>query len=773
VTVSSRGTRLVTVGGAAWAAAAYAVLFPSWSGAAAGVLAGAAGASLLLVRRRRGAWPAVAAVALAAAACTCGTVAAAQVGRAEAATAVGTDARGVVAVVTVTGRLDPSAAGDVWFDARASALGTGPRAITGDLPVRVGVPPTEEAGLADADLGTVLSVRGVSLRPDAGAREVAVIRASRVEVVEPTAGVWHVLAGMRAGFAQSAARLPDPGAALIPGLAVGDTSAVDAAAEQAMKASSLTHLTAVSGANCAIVVGLAFGGAALLGATRGLRIAAGMAALALFVLLVTPEPSVVRAAAMATIAMLAVGLGRSGSGLAVLGLAVALLLAVDPWLALEWGFALSVVATASLLVLARPLAARLSRALPDVLATAVAVPLAAQLACSPLLVLLDPQVPVLGVIANLLAAPAAPVATVLGLLACLAGPFPALQDGLSALAWVPASWIAGVAHTVAGIPAQRLPWLEGIPGAVLLAMLSAAVIVAIVARPGVGRLHRTLRAVALGAVALAAGIAAGQSALVSVAAPWTVPHRWQVAMCDVGQGDAILIRSAAAVALVDTGPDPEPLRRCLDRFGVARIDLLVLTHFDADHAGGADAVLGRVETVWHGPPDADGGRLLAALERGGARTRAVVSGDTVALGSARLRVHWPAPSYAEPGNDASVAVDVLGGRLPSVLLLGDLGEESQTRMRAAARLSAYDVVKVAHHGSADQDAALYHAVDADLALIAVGADNDYGHPRPSLLGLLQAAGARIARTDTDGAVAVWREGDRLRLWRERGVAPDR
>jgi competence protein ComEC len=169
-------------------------------------------------------------------------------------------------------------------------------------------------------------------------------------------------------------------------------------------------------------------------------VVAGLAALAGFVVLVTPEPSVVRAATMSAVAMLALLLGRRGSGLALLALAVCVLLAADPWLALSLGFALSVAATGALLVLAPPLARGLGRFLPASLALALAVPLSAQLVCSPLIVLVSPGVAVYGVPANLLAAPAAPVATVLGLAACLAAPVPVLQAGLTALTWLPAAW---------------------------------------------------------------------------------------------------------------------------------------------------------------------------------------------------------------------------------------------------------------------------------------------------------------------------------------------
>ena len=295
-----------------------------------------------------------------------------------------------------------------------------------------------------------------------------------VEVLEPPSGPAAWAAALREGLVEAARDSPTPEEDSCPGSQSATRAVSTRTLDAAMKASSLSHLTAVSGANCALVVGLAFAAAALLGARRGMRVGAGVAALIGFVMLVTPEPSVSRAAAMAGVAMLAVALGRPAVGMAVLCLAVTLLLALDPWLSTSLGFALSTVATASLLLAARPLAAGLERWMPRALALGLSVPVAAQLACGPLLVLISPTVPLYGVIANLLAAPAAPLATVVGLASCLALPVPLLQSGLAALAWLPAAWIAGTASTFAKLPGGQLPWLEGWPGLVVLALFGLA-----------------------------------------------------------------------------------------------------------------------------------------------------------------------------------------------------------------------------------------------------------------------------------------------------------
>jgi competence protein ComEC len=558
----------------------------------------------------------------------------------------------------------------------------------------------------------------------------------------------------------------------VPGLAVGDTSVVDPQLDAQMKQSSLSHLTAVSGANCALVVGLAFLAAALAGARRGLRVAAGLGALAGFVLLVTPEPSVLRAATMAAIAMLGLLLGRPAAGMAILSLAVTVLLVADPWLAGSLGFALSTVATASLLLFARPLARGLSRVLPRSLAYALSVPLAAQLACGPLLVLITPVVPVYGVIANLLAGPAAPLATIAGLAACLAAPVPAVQAGLAALAWVPASWIAGTAETITAVPGDLVPWVEGWPGVAALALVGVAIGILIAVAPhGRGR-ARALRGASLLLVAGVAGVSCGGAALGSVAGRWTLPTSWSVIACDVGQGDAVLLRSQGVVMLVDTGPAPEPLAACLDRVGIAHVDLLVLTHFDLDHIGGAAAVSGRVGTVLHGPPYGPAGGVLTDFERGGARIVDAHTGLRGTLGDATWRVIWPisgSPAFA-PGNDESVVVDVRGGGIPATLLLGDLSASPQRAIAASGGLHPpYAIVKVAHHGSADQDAGLYETAGPTLALVTVGAGNDYGHPRAETLSMLEDLGVHTFRTDQQGLLAVTTVDGGVQVWRDREI----
>ncbi|MEH3089442.1 MAG: ComEC/Rec2 family competence protein [Microbacterium arborescens] len=762
-----RDLRLVPAAALTWLAAGIATHHPA---AAPWVLAGfwlCAGVGLVvlpvLVRggrtARTGAIVALAfGCAVAAAAAT--QVAVAQPARDRAMDLPISGGRATVVELVVTGKVERTTAG--WrFDALTTSIRAGDAETAASVPVSV-----RSAERPDGlDIGSRASVTGSGFPARAGARAVLVIDATAPPLVRsPPSGALAVASSLRTGLLAQTATLPQPAAGLIAGLAVGDTSAVSEQLEAEMQLASLSHLTAVSGANCALVVGIAFGAAAAVGMGRRWRVTAGLAALVGFVVLVSPEPSVVRAAAMAAIAMLAMLLGRAGAGVAVLCLAVCACLVADPWLAGSIGFALSAAATGALLLAAGPLGDTLGRWMPRPLALSIAVPLAAQLACTPLIVLIEPQLPVYAVLANALTAPAAPFATVAGLAACIAAGVPLVGAGLAALAWLPCAWIAATAAWVATLPAPALPWLPDVGGALLALVLSAAVTV--VLWPGAPRVAVRSSAVAL---AILGGAIGGQAVSAGPLERARVPSGWAIAQCDVGQGDAVLLRSDDQVALVDTGADPELLSACLDLFGITRLDLLVLTHFDLDHSGGATAVVGRAGLVLHGPmSDPAEVELLHELREGGAEVRAATSGMTGILGGAVWEVLWPRARGAvfPPGNDASVVMSVRGGGIPSALLLGDLSETPQTTLAGAVR-ERFDVVKVAHHGSADQSRSLYARIGARAALIGVG-ENTYGHPRDETLAMLTGLGAVTVRSDLSGATALSLRGEELILWRQRG-----
>ncbi len=681
------------------------------------------------------------------------------------------DGRIVSVEANVTSSSTTGSDGRSWFDAQTVRLG--PRGSEQELSVAVRI---GADALAGADLGARIRVTGQVMATEPFERAALVVFATSAEVVTPAEGIFAVAASTRADFVARAVRLPEPGAGLLPGLAVGDTTAVSAELNEAMLTSGLSHLTAVSGANCAIVVGAAFWFVALCGGGRKARVIIALATLAAFVVLVTPEPSVIRAATMAGLGMLSVLLGRPSAGVSVLCLAATGILIADPWLSATPGFALSAAATGALILLAPPIARGMERWMPAPLALGIAVPIAAQLVCGPIIALFAEQQSLIGIVANMLAAPAAPIATVVGLLACLAAPVPFLADLLAASAWLPAAWIATTATTTAAMPGAQLLVVPGVLTATIVLVLSVACAVLLCrARTGAGPspgLRRAASAVLIVGVAVGAARVLLDGPLAVVA----VPPDWSISACDVGQGDGLVVRSDERIAVIDTGPDPEALGHCLASLGVDRVDLLVLTHFDLDHAGGTSALAGRVDTVLHGPAgNAEDERLIAALADGGAETVEASAGQRGRIGAADWRVLWPRANHAAfpSGNDASVVIEIDGGDVPRSIFLGDLSATPQRLLAASGMLRPpYAVVKVAHHGSADQDAGLYATLSPSVALFSVGVDNDYGHPRDETLDLVAATGAVALRTDLQGRILVGRREGELVVWTERSGDAD-
>lgn len=591
------------------------------------------------------------------------------------------------------------------------------------------------------------------LRPAAPGDDVAAVLAGRgpVQVLGPPSRVQRVAGHLRAGLREAVAPLPDDAGGLLPGLVVGDTSRLLPEVRDDFKVVGLTHLTAVSGTNVAIILAavLALAG----GFGVGLRtrpVVAGLGLVA-FVVLVRPSPSVLRAAAMGAVGLLALASGGRRRAVPALAAAVLVLVLVSPELAGSPGFALSVLATAGLLVLGPLWRTALARRLPGWLADALAVPAAAQVACGPVVVALAGTVGLLSVPANLLAVPAVAPATVLGVTAALLAPVSLpLAQGAAWLAWLPAAWLVGVARVGADLPGAALPWPDGTGGALLLAALSL-VAVPLLARPRLRRL--------LAVAALTAGTTWG---VLAVVAPRWPPPEWVLVMCDVGQGDALVLRTGPeAGVVVDAGPDPRLVDGCLRRLGVREVPLVVLTHPHADHVDGLPGVLsGRsVGAVQIGPgddPPQQAAQVVAQADEAEVPLVRARLGEARQVGPVRWTVVAPSRAHqgtrSDPNNDSVVVrVQVSGVTL---LLTGDMEPEAQAELLTGGADLRADVLKVPHHGSDHQSAEFLRAVGARVALTSVGAGNTYGHPSAGTLETLLAAGARSFRTDLDGDVAV-------------------
>jgi competence protein ComEC len=603
--------------------------------------------------------------------------------------------------------------------------------------------------------GQRVSASGRLLAPRGGDLRAAVLSVRRPPALHGRPPWGQRAAGaLRSGLQRACEPLPDRPGGLLPGLVVGDTSRLDPALEEDFRTTGMTHLTAVSGANLAIVVGVVLAAVRWARAGPVLIAVVGAVALGGFVILARPSPSVVRAAAMGAIGLLGLASGRPRAALPALSAGVAVLILVDPELAADPGFALSVLATSGLLLLAPAWRDGLRRrGWPTGAAEALAVPAAAQVACAPVIAGLSGTVSLVAVPANLIAAPAVPLATLLGVTSAVVSPV--WPTGAEFAAWLghwPARWLVVVATYGARVPAGALPWLDGVGGALLLAAITVALLVA--AR------RRTVRRL-VGAVALAGVL--GTFPVRVLAPGWPPPH-WLIVACAVGQGDAVVLPAGPARAVVvDAGPEPRAVDQCLRRLGVRQVVLFVVSHFHADHVGGVEgvfrgrSVLAVVTPDW---PEPVGGRAAVVRQAAaaGAPLRAVGPGWRYVAGGLDLTAIGPVAALhgtkSDPNNNSLVMRARLAGR--TVLLPGDAETEEQQELLSqlgSAPVRA-DVLKVAHHGSADQDPSFLDAVDPAVALVSVGLDNDYGHPNAALLAKFARSGARVLRTDRSGDIAA-------------------
>jgi competence protein ComEC len=312
--------------------------------------------------------------------------------------------------------------------------------------------------------GQQAEVTGKLAPPQRGDGVAATLAARAPPVLIGRPPWWQRAAGsVRASLRKACAGLPADERGLLPGLVDGDVSALPASLRTDMRLTGLSHLTAVSGENTTILLGVTLAVARVIGLRRRARVSSAALTLVAFVVLARPSPSVLRAAVMGGVVLLAMSAGRRVGGLQVLSAAVLGLVCVDPFLARTVGFVLSVVATGAILLIAPRWTDRLATRMPRSLAAVIAVPAAAQLACTPVLVLVFGQLTPYAIPANLLAVPAVAPATILGVIAAVVAtisvPLAAMVAWLAALpTWV----IATVGRCLAAMPGAGLRWPAGV-----------------------------------------------------------------------------------------------------------------------------------------------------------------------------------------------------------------------------------------------------------------------------------------------------------------------
>ena len=590
-----------------------------------------------------------------------------------------------------------------------------------------------------------------------------VVHASRWRIVGRRGGLAGFADGLRARLARSMAPgLTGERRAVIAGIVLGEDEGLSESLRERFRASGLYHLLAVSGQNVALIAGGALLLAYLVGISRMWGELLALAAIGGYVLAVGWQPSVVRAGIAGALASLAWLAARPQDRWYFLLLGAAVLLAWNPYALLDAGFQLSFAAVAAIFVVVP----RLERSLagypvPRLLGEVVAVSAACGVATAPILLTQFGTVPLYSIPANALAFPV--VAPLLGIALVTALVAPAAPPLAAALAWLNgflAAYLAGCARLVGGLPHAS------VSARTAIALAAGAVGLTWI----VSRL-RPPRAPRAAAVILLAAVVAGGWHLRSAPPPLPAPEGLRITFLDVGQGDGVLVQVPGGAVLVDQGPPEADVAGQLRRLGVKDLSLVVLTHPQRDHIGGAATVLERLRVGLVLDPAIPSKSPEERAAHDAARQRHVRivvarAGQGFRIGRLRMRILWPdgAGTPADDPNDHAIVILASYGDV-DVLMTAD----AESEVTGGLRIPPVEILKVAHHGSGDPGLpSLLARLRPRIAVISVGTDNGYGHPDPQTLAALESApGLALYRTDRDGRIVVESDGKSISVRSDR------
>ncbi|GAB4275182.1 MAG: DNA internalization-related competence protein ComEC/Rec2 [Candidatus Promineifilaceae bacterium] len=576
--------------------------------------------------------------------------------------------------------------------------------------------------------------------------------------------------------------LPDPQASLLAGILLGNDNGLPNTLAEQFRTTGLTHIIAISGFNIAILIAIMVSAAQPI-VGRKPAVAAAIVGVTLYTILVGADASVVRAAIMGSLYLIASRLlGRPSFPYASLFLAALLMTAINPLTLWDVGFQLSFGATLGLMLYADPITRWTRRKLLQwldwavvqqimgLLSEAVLVTLAAQILTLPLMIAYFGQLSVVSFLANALVLPVQPGVMLWGGMAALAGmAVPLLGQILGWVAWLFLSYTIFMVRLLATVPGAAVP-VSLSPTAVL--GMFAVIAAATWWGKATPQKRQTIAAWMKRSVGQKTAVSASLlGALVAVT--WAVQQpdgRLHVAFLDVGQGDATLITTPdGRQILVDGGLFPSLLNDALGQqmpFWDREIDLVVATHPDADHVTGLATLFDRYTVgelltngVGLGESEVYDAVLRAAAEHD-TPIRPVTAGTVIHLGDGlELTVLHPGMVLGDGRNDDSVTLRLAYGKF-SLLLPGDLEEAGETAVMSQPGTLSSLVLKAGHHGAnTSSSTAWLTAVQPQIIVISVGADNNFGHPHPDMLARAETAGAVVLRTDELGTIEVSTDGD--------------
>ena len=686
-----------------------------------------------------------------------------------------------------------SSYGSVRFRARAVPR-EGVDASSFDVWVSLGL--DSEGSQEVPHLGEVLDLRGafVSLDRTQDYEASLYLQGCALKVRAIDAGSRGFASGpvgaVRSFRAQMLSRLgplDEEAPSLIAGVAFGDQAAVASSdVSDTFSKLGLSHLVAVSGSHLALVASLASTLVARARLRPAVRSAALVALLALYVCLTGFQLSALRAFVMSAVGLLAAVAGRRSQGLASIGLAALVLVLVSPACVFSLGFQLSVASVFALVMFGRLaqswMEALLPRRCPQGLVETLSLTLLAQAATMPMTLPAFGNVPMLSPLANVVFVPLVSVVLLAGLVWCVLAPWaPPLA---AAVLWVDRALSGVVCHAADGLASLGAvaPVVElGAAPLWTAGLVAAALAYAVWPSPS--------PRVARRAFALVSAVATAAFVVVVV---WPVER---MVVLDIGQGDAILLQSGGVAVLVDTGPDDAVLA-ALARQHVWKLDAVVITHTDLDHAGGLAELVGHVgvdrvvfaQGVWDKLVQ-ESSDLVSVVQEGlRAQVGQVSAGDMLQARDLTLSVLWPGGPVAGDENVDSIvmlaawgnalvsstAADSAGnpGDVPqasgaptmTALLTGDAESEVVAPLIERGSLGHVDVLKVGHHGSAvSTTPEMVRGLSAYVGVASAGKDNSYGHPRRECVDAVLEGGARFVCTATAGDVTFCPQVDAIRV----------
>jgi competence protein ComEC len=604
--------------------------------------------------------------------------------------------------------------------------------------------------------------------------------------------IYHLLAFKRRAQESIAGVLSEPQAGLLTGILLGVESGIPEDLMADFSATGTTHLIAISGFNITIIGGI-FAGLAqgLFDRRRAMLI--GIVGVVIYTLLVGASPAVVRAALMGLLYLFGRYIGRPSYAPVSLGAAAVALTAWNPHVLWDLGFLLSFAATAGLMLYTEPLARTVESALGRVTSAERAermvnlvsevflVTVAAQITTIPILLVAFGQLSLITLLSNILVLPFQPYLMISGGIATLLGLIrQPLGQPVAWVVWVFLTYTIEMVRWTADIPFASVPVeVEGWMVGVYYGLLGGTTWW--ITRPKERRQELWGQLWSWLSSNLASKVLIGGSVILLVLALFlrgNLPDgRLHVSFLDVGQGDAIFVQTPSGrQALIDGGPSPSVLLSHLGRrmgFWDRSLDLIMLTHPDADHITGLVSVLERyrVDRVVFrevGCDDAMCEEWRRLVEEGGATVYRGEAGLEIELDEGlRLEVLHPGVELlaSEGFNDSSLVTRLTYGQA-SMLLTGDIRAKAERRLLAEKVGLGSSVLKVAHHGGCDSTTAGFlEAVDPQLVVISVGKENEFGHPCAALLRRL--SGRTVYRTDEHGTVTVSTDGKQMWVKTER------